>query len=120
MMKKVCFVFDTIFKTDHFCTVLITDVSAGKQKCIWLPRFDKTKYVKDAFCQTLSDIPWSKIHQGSKVYEMFNMFVQLLSSAVQKHAPFKIVFLKKETAKLFKETWFDEECKNLLREQQLA
>ena len=48
---------------------------------------------------------------------MFIMFVYLLSSAKEQHAPFKNVFLKK---KLFKETWFDGECKNLLREMQVA
>ena len=113
------FVFETPFKTDHFCSVLFTEVSAGKQKCIRLPRFDKTKYVKAAFCQTLSDIPWCKIYQCSSANDMFNMFVYLLSSALEKHAPFKKNFLKK-TPKLFKETWFDKECKNLQRERQLA
>ena len=106
------FVFDTPFKTDHFCTVLFAEVSAGKQKCIRLPRFAKTKFVKDAFCQTLSDITWSKIYQWSSANDMFNMFVYLLSSALETHAPFKNVFLKK-TPKVFKETWFDEECKKL-------
>ena len=95
MDDEKSFVFDTPFKTEHFCSGLITDVSAGKQKCIRLPRFDKTKYVKDAFCQTFSDIPWSKIYQCSSANDMFNMSVSLLSSAVEKHAPFKNVFLKK-------------------------
>ena len=90
------FVFETPFKTDHFCSVLFTEVSAGKQKCITLPRFDKTKYVKAAFCQTLSDIPWCKIYQCSSANDMFNMFVYLLSSALEKHAPFKKVFLRKK------------------------
>ena len=66
------FVFETPFKTDHFCFVLFTEV------------------------------------------------LYLLSSALEKLAPFKKVFLRKKTPKLFKETWFDEECKNLLRERQLA
>ena len=41
-------------------SLLFTEVSAGKEKYMRILRFDKTKYVKDAFCQTLSDIPWSK------------------------------------------------------------
>ena len=90
------FVFETPFKTDHFCSVLFTEVSAGKQKCIKLPRFDKTKYVKAAFCQTLSDIPLCRIYQCSSANDMFNMFVYLLSSALEKHAPFKKVFLRKK------------------------
>ena len=60
------------------------------------PRFDKTKYVKAAFCQTLSDIPWCKIYQCSSANDMFNMFVYLLSSALEKHAPFKKVFLRRK------------------------
>ena len=63
------FVFDTPFKTDHFCSVLFTEVSAGKQMCIRIPGFEKTKHVTDAFCRT--------------------MFVYLLSSALEKHALFK-------------------------------
>ena len=51
---------------------------------------------------------------------MFNVFFYLLSSALEKHAPLKNVFLQKKTPKLFQETWFDEENKNLLRERQLA
>ena len=85
---------------------------------IRLLRLEKTKYVKDAFCQTLSDIPWSKSYQCSCANDMFNLFVYLLSSAVEKQAPFKNVFLKKKTLKLFKKTWFDGECKNLLHERQ--
>ena len=63
MDDEKSFVFGTPFKTDHFCSVLFTEVSTGKRKGIRLPKFDWTKYVKDAFCQTLSDIPWSKIYQ---------------------------------------------------------
>ena len=51
---------------------------------------------------------------------MLNMFVYLLSSALEKHAPFKNKFLNKKIPKLFKETWFDEECKYLLRERQFV
>ena len=75
--------------------------------------------MKDAFSQTLSDIPWSKIYESSNADVMFDMFVFLLSSALKKHAPFKNVFQKRKTPKLFKETWFDEEYKNL-RERQLV
>ena len=95
------FVFETPFKTDHFCSVLFTEVSAGKQKCIRLPRFDKTKYVKAAFCKTLSDIQWCKIYQCSSANDMFIMFVYLLSSALEKHAPFKKVFLSKKFSETF-------------------
>ena len=51
---------------------------------------------------------------------MFNMFVYLLSSALEKHGPFKKMILNKKISETFQETWFDEECKNSLREQQLA
>ena len=50
---------------------------------------------------------------------MFNMFVYPVSSAVEKHARLKNAFFWK-TPKLIKETWFDEECKKLLRERQTA
>ena len=43
----------------------------------------------------------------------------LSSSALKKYAPFKNVFQKRKIPKLFKETWFDEEYKNL-RERQLV
>ena len=114
------FVFDTPFKTDLFCSVLFTDVSAGNQTCIRLPRIDKTKYVKDAVCQTLSDIPWSKIYQCSsaKDYSIcLYICYQVLwkSSLLSKRASGE-----NKTPKLFKETWFDEESKNILREWQLA
>ena len=110
MIKKV--VFNTPYKTDHFSSVLFTEVSAGKQKSIRLPRFDITKYLKEAFCQTLTDISWSKIYQCPSANDMFNMFVYLLSSAVEKHALFENVFLKKKTPKLFKEIWFDGKYKS--------
>ena len=45
---------------------------------------------------------------------MFDTFVYLLSSAVEKQAPLRKVFLKKKTPKLLKATWFDHDCKNLL------
>ena len=92
------FVFDTPFNTDHFCSVLFTGVSAGEQKCLRLPipRFDKTKYMKDVFCQKISEFPWSKIYQCSNANDMFNMFVNLLSNAVEKYAPFQNVYLEKK------------------------
>ena len=34
------FVFETPFKTDYFYSVLFTQLSAGKEKCTRLPRFD--------------------------------------------------------------------------------
>ena len=51
---------------------------------------------------------------------MFYVFVYLLSSALEKHAPLKNVLWKKKTPKFVKETWFDEEFKNLIRQRQLA
>ena len=50
------------------------------------------------------------------------MFVYLLSSDVEKQAGSfqKRVSGENKTPKLFKETWFDEECENLLQERQLA
>ena len=62
-------------------------------------------------------MPWFKVYECSNANDIFNMFVYLLSSAVEKHAPLKL-FLKKRILKLFKETWFDEECKSLQREHQ--
>ena len=50
---------------------------------------------------------------------MFNLFVYLLSSALETHVSFRNVFLKKKSPNVFKETWLDQECKNLLRERQL-
>ena len=113
-------VLEVPFKTDLLCSILFTEVSAGKQKSKRLPRFDKTKYVKNAFCQTVSNIPWSKNYQCSSANDMFDVFVYLLSSALEKHASFIIVFTKKQNPKFFKETLFDEECKTLLRERQMA
>ena len=50
------------------------------------------------------------------------MFVYLLSSDVEKQAGSfqKRVSGENKTPNFFKETWFDEECENLLQERQLA
>ena len=41
----------------------------------------------------MSGLPWFKVYQYSTPSDMFDMFVYLLSSAVEKHAPYKTVGL---------------------------
>ena len=51
---------------------------------------------------------------------MFNLFVYILASVVEQHAPVKKIFLRKRTPKLFKESWYDSECKTLTQARQAA
>ena len=115
-----CFVFNSPFKTDHFGSVVFTNVFAEKQKCTILQKFDLSTYQKDAFCLSLSNIPWFRIYNCSNATDMFNLFVYMLASVVEKHAPVKKIFLRKRTPKLFKESWYDSECKTLTQARQAA
>ena len=114
------FVFDSPFKTGHLGCALFTDITVGKLSRIIIHCFDLKKFDKIAFCKTLSGLPWFKVYQCSTPSDKFDMFVNLLSSAAEKHAPLEKVFLTKKIPKLLKESWFGHDCKNLLAKRQLA
>ena len=92
-----CFVFNSLFETDHFGSVIFTNVFAENQKCTILQMFDLSTYQKAVFCLSLSNIPWFRIYNRSNATDMFNLFVYMLASVVEKHAPVKKIFLRKRT-----------------------
>ena len=60
-----------------------------------------------------------RIYNCSNATDMFNLFVYMLASVVEKHAPVK-KYLRKRTPKLLKESWYDSECKTLTQARQAA
>ena len=87
--------FNSPFKTDQFGSVVFTNVFSEKQKGTILQKFDLSTYQKAAFCLSLSNIPWFRIYNCSNATDMFNLFVYMLASVVEKHAPVKKNFSEK-------------------------
>ena len=114
------FVFDCPHKTDLFGCSLFTDITVEKLSRIIFHRFDRKKHDKIVFCKTLSDLAWSEVYQCSTPSDMFGMFANLFSGAVEKHALLRKIFLKEKLPKILKETWFNDVWEKFLAEYQVA
>ena len=52
-------------------------------------------YQEAVFCLSLSNIPWFRIYNCLNAIDMFNLFVYMLASVEEKHAPVKKYFSEK-------------------------
>ena len=80
------------------------DVSVGKLlSSIIFHRLDKEKNAKVVFCEKLSNMPWFNVYQCSTRSGVFDMYVCLVSTVVEKRALLEKVFLRRKTPDLFSE-----------------
>ena len=69
------FCFDTPYKTDHFASIILTDIKCGKSFPRITSTFNMKNYQKNEFCNTLSALPWYLLYQCTDAQNMFSAMI---------------------------------------------
>ena len=80
--------------------------------------FDKRRYRREDFLRELERCPWHLMDDLATPDEMLSFFKHCVESSIMKVAPLKDVYIRNlKTLSIINDEWFDDECRQKLREK---